>query len=211
MNRRFLPWAFGFAPVALILLTWSDHHRLWWVKTYALPIAAVELATVGVAAVVAFRERTRPQLTPGTVCLAALFALAWVSATFAAAPTTAPMRTELWTVHVLFGFAAAYLFRADDLINGLLAGFLASVVLFGIYVATAPPHFNWIFELPGLGHPRLFGLYAATAIGLSTFIRRQFSPPASVLPQPLGGGVPATVRPLEAIGPTPTRQYAIDN
>ena len=162
MDRRFLPWAFGFAPVVLILLTWSGHDQNWWVKTYALPVVAVEMATV----VAAFREGMRFRLNAVTACLAVLLLIAWVTAFIAPSPVVAFFWTALWTLHSLFGFAAARLFRAEDLTAGLLAGFVVFVGLLAVFVVTAPANFDWIYKMPGLGNPRAFALYAAVAIGL---------------------------------------------
>ena len=162
MERRFLPWAFGIAPVVLILLTWSGHDQNSGVKSYALPIVAVELATV----VVAFREGMRFRLNAITACLAALLLIAWATAFIAPSPGVALFRTALWTLHLSFGFAAARLFRAEHLTEGLLVGFVVFVALLAVFVVTAPANFNWIYEMPGLGNPRAFALYAAAAIGL---------------------------------------------
>lgn len=162
MKQRVLPWAFGFAPVLLLLVTWGSRHQDWWIKTYALPVVAVELATV----VVAFREGMRFRLTAVTVGLVALLLIAWVTAAIAPNPAAAVFRTGLWTVHLLFGFAAARLFRAEDLTDGLLAGFMGFVVVFAVFVVKAPADFNWIYDLPGLGNIRRFSYYAAAAIGL---------------------------------------------
>lgn len=162
MKDRVLPWAFGFAPVLLLLVTWSSRHEDWWVKTYALPVVAVELATV----VVAFREGMRLRVNAVAAGLVALLLIAWVTALIAPNLAAAVFRTALWTVHLLFGFAAARLFRAQDLTDGLLAGFVVFVVIFAVFVVNAPTDFNWIYDLPGLGNIRRFSYYAAAAIGL---------------------------------------------
>lgn len=162
LERRFLPWAFGFAPAVLFLLTWTDHFHNWWIKTYALPVVAVELTVV----IVAFREGMRISLNRITACLAGLLILAWITAIFAPRPDLAIARTALWTLHALFGFAVARKFDADDLTNGLMAGFVAFVLVLSIYVATAPLDISWIYQLPGLGNIRRFGFYAAAIFGL---------------------------------------------
>lgn len=162
MKDRVLPWAFGFAPVLLLLVTWSSRHQDWWIKTYALPVVAVEMATV----VVAFQEGMRLRLNAVTAGLVALLLIAWVTALIAPNPAAAMFRTGFWTVHLLFGFAAARLFRAEDLTDGLLAGFMVFVAIFAVFVLNAPADFNWIYDLPGLGNIRRFSYYAAAAIGL---------------------------------------------
>ena len=162
LERRFLPWAFGFAPVVLFLLTWTDHYHNWWVKTYALPVVAVELTSV----VVAFRQGMRIRVNAITGCLAGLLLLAWVTCLFAPRPDLALLRTAIWTLHALFGFAAAKLFDPDYLVEGILAGFVVFAAILAIYVATAPPDISWIYQLPGLGNIRRFGFYAAAVMGL---------------------------------------------
>jgi O-antigen ligase len=159
---RILPWAFGLAPLFLILMTWNNHDSTWWIKLYALPVAAVELITVGVA----FLGGMRIRLTLPSACLAGLLLLAWITVFFAPDPMVSVFTTELWTLHALFGFAAARLFQPQELTRAILAGFIASMVALAIFAATAPPGVNWVGELPGLGNPRSFALYASLAIGL---------------------------------------------
>jgi hypothetical protein len=159
---RLLPWAFGFAPLLLIFIAWENDARTWWVKFYALPVAAVELIVVAIA----FLGGMRIRLTAATACLAALLALAWITAFFAPDARKSIFMTELWTLHALFGFAAARLFQPQDLIRAILAGFVASMAALAIFAATAPPDVDWVGGLPGLGNPRSFALYASVAIGL---------------------------------------------
>jgi len=159
---RILPWAFGFAPLFLMVIAWENDPKTWWVKFYSLPVAAVELIVVGIA----FLEGMRIRLTAATACLAALLVLAWITAFVAPDARKSIFMTELWTLHALFGFAAARLFQPQDLARALLAGFVASMAALAIFAATAPPDVDWVGGLPGLGNPRSFALYASVAIGL---------------------------------------------
>src|SRR4029453_14237398 len=92
--------------------------------------------------------------------------LAWITAFLAPRPDLAIARTALWTLHALFGFAAARKFHPDDLSDAIIAGFAAFALALGIFVLTAPPSISWIYQLPGLGNIRRFGFYAAAVIGL---------------------------------------------
>ncbi|WP_300975162.1 O-antigen ligase family protein [Sphingomonas sp. LHG3406-1] len=162
MLGRLLCGAFGLAPALLMLMTWGNHEQTWLMKVYVPTIVVAELATV----IAAFLQGMRIRRNSPTMCLAALLTLAWTMVFFSPDPRKALLMTELWTLHVLFGFAAAYLFRASDLIAGLLWGFVLCTALIGYLALTAPPDFAWVGEMPGLGNPRSFAIYAAVAIGL---------------------------------------------
>lgn len=161
-TKRILIWSFGLAPFLLMLATWNNHQQTWWIKVYVLPVAAVELATV----VVALFGGMRIRLTPITACLTGLLLIAWVTAFRAPDSVRSLFMTELWTLHLLFGFAAARLFPARELTHAILAGFALSAAALMVFAATASPDINWVGELPGLGNPRVFGRYEAIAIGL---------------------------------------------
>lgn len=163
MSNRLLAWAFGLAPALMILLTWDNHAQSWHAKIYTPTVIAVEVVTI----ILAFLRGMRPPRTRATALLGVLVLLAWGSALAAPHLPKALIMTELWTVHILFGFAAARLFTARALIMGLVTGFLLSATLLALFAALAPPHFTWVGEMPGLGNPRSFALYAAVAIGLA--------------------------------------------
>lgn len=167
VDRRLMPsvlvWAFGLAPLFLILVSWNNHEQTWLLKAYALPVAVVELLTVAAAFLSGMRIRPNRM----TLCLLVLLLLAWAMAFLAPEPRQAIFMTEMWTLHALFGFAAARLFEPRDLTIALVSGFVASAAALAVFALTAPADFHWIGEMPGLGNPRSFALYAAVAIGLS--------------------------------------------
>lgn len=163
---RLLSWAFGFAPVVMLLLTLEVHTSLAarLIKTYAWPVVAMEIAVI----VIAFVEGARLRLPRLVLALLLAFGLlAWWMAATAANPFFSLLRTALWTVHLLFGWAICQLkfIDAEDAAQGLLAGFAAFAILLAAYVAQLEPSasYNWIEDLPGFGNLRRFGFYAAPA------------------------------------------------
>lgn len=165
-TQFFLAWAFGLAPVFLILITWSPGGQPWWIKTYALPVAAVELMVVATALVKGLRIR----LTRPVAALLALLMVAWITAFRAPDIGEAVLMTDFWTLHVLFGFAVARLFESESFVWAILTGFVASMFALAIFAINAPSDLDWIGELPGLGNPRAFAIYAAVAIGLAVAV-----------------------------------------
>jgi hypothetical protein len=107
LGGKLLSWAFGFAPVVMVLLTFgvntSPETRA--IKTDLWSVVAVELAVI---LVVAFVGGARLRLPRVVVALLLAFAvLAWWTAATAASPSVSVLYTALWTIHLLFGWATA--------------------------------------------------------------------------------------------------------
>jgi O-antigen ligase len=181
LGGKLISWAFGFAPVVMFLLTLDVHSsipaRL--IKIYAWPVVAVELAVI----VIAFVEGARVKQPRLVVALLLAFAvLAWWTAATAANPVISLLRTGLWTVHLLFGWAIFQLrfIDAEGAAHGFLAGFATLAILLAAYVGqlVPPAGYDWIDGLPGFGNVRPFGYYAAAAaamcFGLVALTRRRW-------------------------------------
>jgi O-antigen ligase len=169
LGGKLISWAFGFAPVVMFLLTMDVHASLAGrlLKNYAWSVIAVELAVI----VIAFVEGARIRLPRLAVALLLAFAvLAWWTAATAASPLTGLVRTALWTVHLLFGWAICQLrfIDARDAAHGMLAGFATFAILLAAYVGLleAPAGYNWIEDLPGFGNLRRYGFFAAPAAAM---------------------------------------------
>ena len=186
VERYFVPAVIGFAPFILMLLTWAPDGRSGIqgrLLGYYLPIVAMELFVILVAVregmIAAMRRWTWHRLPAAALVL--LVAIAIATAIVAPSPAAARYWTFLWLVHLLFGFAVAYLctsaLRQRDLIAAYLAGFVTFVtgtLLFATQVTD--PAFDWIHSWPAATHIRHFGYYAAAmialCIGLSATERR---------------------------------------
>ena len=99
--------------------------------------------------------------------------VAIATAAFIAPDTVSAVRwTVHWIVHLLFGFAIAFLcsqsLRVRDFTYFYLAGFLFYALVFLFYVATywGQP-IDWIHHLPAAIHIRHVGIYAAAMTGMS--------------------------------------------
>jgi len=169
MGGKLLSWAFGFTPVVMLLLTLDDHTSLTarLIKIYAWPVVAVELSVI----VIAFVEGARVRLPRLVVALLLAFAvLAWWTAATAENPVVSLLRTGLWAVHLLFGWAICQLrfIEAESAAQGFLASFAMFAILLALYMVqlVPPPGYDWIDNLPGFGNVRPFGYYAAAAAAM---------------------------------------------
>lgn len=169
LGGKLLLWAFGFAPVAQILLTLRIHTspETLQIKTDAWSMVAVEIAVVLIALVEGARVRL-PRLVVGL--LLAFAVLAWWTAATAASQSFSLRHTALWTVHLLFGWAICQLkfIDAQEAAHGFLAGFAAFALLLAAYAGQLFPlaSYDWSWDLPGFGNLRRFGFYAAPAAAM---------------------------------------------
>jgi len=168
-----IAWLFGLAPVALLLLTWTDGFTPLQqsARALGLPILAAELAIT----MVSLREGYRlPSLRPlPFALLAALGVIAWGTAVNAPYPAVALLRTGTWTIHLFFALALVSLAHRRMLDLGQLwvalqTGFLLVFALLVIFVATTDQTAEErIWSLPAFGNIRWFAEYAAGIVGLA--------------------------------------------
>jgi O-antigen ligase len=178
LQRFFIPAVIGFAPLILFLLNWdaegmSPVARL--LREFTVTVIAAELFTIAVALregmLAAWKSLVPPR--PAAIALAALLAIAIATAAFIApAPDAAAIRTGYWIMHLLFGFAVAFLcgrsFRSSDLVGAYLTGFVAFAVAFVIFAVGAMQRpIDWTWDLPSFSHIRHLGIYATPMIGFS--------------------------------------------
>ena len=178
VQRFFIPAVIGFAPLILFLLNWdaesmSPMARL--LREFTVTVVAAELFTIAVAlreGMLAAWKSLRPP-RPALIALAALLAIAIATAAFVApAPYAAAIRTGFWVMHLLFGFAVAFLcgrsFRSSDLVGAYLTGFVAFAVAFVVFAVGAMQRpIDWTWDLPSFSHIRHLGIYATPMIGFS--------------------------------------------
>lgn len=177
VGRFFFPVCIGFAPVVLLLLTWSPAGHLssqaLGLRVMAGPVLMVELFTI----ITALRSQVlpgfAPRRSPAMAATALLLLIALADAAFVAPhPGSAWMRTILLLIHVLYGVSVAHmcgrLFTARDMVDAWLAGFLVFSILLAVFVAQVPAaaEFDWTYDLPAAIHIRHLGYYAAGVIGL---------------------------------------------
>lgn len=170
VGGKLLSWAFGFAPVVMVLLTLGVHTspETRAIKTDLWSVVAVELAAI---LVVAFVGGARVRLPRFVVALLLAFAvLAWWTAVTAARPSASLIHTALWTIHLLFGWAICQLssIDAEEAAHGFLAGFAAFAIVLAAYAGQLFPlaSYDWEWDLPGFHNPRRFGFYAAPAAAM---------------------------------------------
>ncbi len=169
---KLVAWAFGLAPVVLLLATWGTHLTPLQkpFQVLALPMVAVELATIIITALHGLKL-PRPPLWV-LAALLAWIALAWGTAVTAEVASASILRTILWTIHLLFGLAIANLVAAKsiepaDFPAAISTGFVLFGLLFCAFVASAyRPGYDWVTGMPAYGNIRWFGYYAAAVIGL---------------------------------------------
>jgi O-antigen ligase len=177
-DRYFVPALLGFAPALLALLTWSPYGRTLLQRIVIIdsaPVFVVEL----VAFVIAWREglfgwlRDHPPPRPAIGAIVLLVAISIGTALFVAPAETAAVRwTVHWIVHLLFGFAIAFLcgrgLQVRDFTLCFLAGFFIFVLIFVAFVLYAwKLPIDWVHDLPGGSHIRHIGIYAAAMTGMS--------------------------------------------
>ena len=176
IERYFIPVAIGFAPFAMLLLTWAPEGRTLFqilVLRFQLPIVAVELFVIAIAAregLMAAMRRWSWPLVP-TCALLLLLAVAIATAIVAPNPPAARFWTLLWIVHLLFGFSITHLSRSEEVPRDIIAAYVAGFFVFviGIFLSAAfvrDPAFDWVSGWPAVTHIRHFGYYAAAIIGL---------------------------------------------
>jgi O-antigen ligase len=177
-DRFVIPALAGFAPAVLALLTWAPYGLTRIQMTVlidALPVMAVEL----LAFAVAWREGLFPWLRQngpprlGAAALAGWLVVAMATTAFVAPDTIVAIRwTVHWIVHLLFGFAVAFLcsrgLKVRDFVAFYLAGFLVYAIVFLVYVLRywGQP-IDWVHHLPAAVHIRHVGIYAAAMTGMS--------------------------------------------
>ncbi|GEO16340.1 O-antigen ligase family protein [Microvirga aerophila] len=179
LQRYVIPTAIGFAPVVLMLLTWtpdspvSGFTRV--VKLLAAPMLVVELFVIGVAVraggFAALRRATVPWrvLAPALGLLTIAVCTAVLVATF---PFLACLLTAVWILHVSFGLSVMYLcdreFDRESVTTAAMAGFVVFAILLVIFVTRVsdPAGFNWVKGFPAVDHVRQLGFYAGPMIGL---------------------------------------------
>lgn len=178
LTGQILVLAIGLAPVVLALLTWSAQGpgpRMFLVKTYAMPVLAVEAAVIIVALVTGLADTIRRVRLPRPAAVAAA-ALALVmvgTIPFAPVPADAAMFTSFWVIHLLFGLSVMHLagrfFTPVDLVRSYAIGFALFCGLFLFLLAQVrdDPSFNWNAGLPAFAQVRIVGHYAAPLAGLA--------------------------------------------
>lgn len=170
---KLVAWLFGFAPVLLFALTWSEDMTglQEMARGYALPVVASEMLIIFIS----FREGIRlpkPRLLD-LALLGALAVLMWATAATANSPATSLLRTGIWTIHFVFGLAVVNLWRLGMFeyeyhVRAVLCGFLVFFAMLIAFVATTDQSAEEsVFGLPAFSHIRWFGYYAAAVIGLS--------------------------------------------
>lgn len=180
-TSKLVAWAFGLAPVALLLSTWGEHlaplQRL--SRTFAFPVFVIEVGIIAISSLQGFKLPKPPVWITGA--LASLLVLAWATAFTADHAGVSAIRTTLWTVHLFFGVAvgnlvAARVVESSDFPPAIASGFVIFVGLFLTYVIVHfRPGYDWIRDLPAYTNVRWFGYYAAAVVGLcsSGFTKRQ--------------------------------------
>jgi hypothetical protein len=179
LQRYVIPTTIGFAPVVLMLLTWtpdgpvSGFTRV--VKLLAAPMLVVELFVIGVAVraggFTALRRATVPWrvLAPALGLLTIAVCTAVLVAPF---PFLACLLTAVWILHVSFGLSVMYLcdteFDRGSVTTAAMAGFVVFALLLAIFVTRVsdPASFNWVKGFPAVDHIRQLGFYAGSIIGL---------------------------------------------
>jgi O-antigen ligase len=178
-QHQFLPAIVGFAPVLLMLVTWtpdgSVSQTILAVKWFAIPLLVVELFVI----IVALRRggmsafcNARPRLSVVAAALG-LLGIALVTAVLVAPNRAhALLFTSLWIFHALYGLAVLHLcdreFDRADLTTAWMAGyviFAAGLMVFVTRVRT-PAEFDWKGGLPAVANLRFLGFYAGAVIGL---------------------------------------------
>lgn len=176
-RRYAVPAIIGFAPALAILLTWAMSvpvETIALIKHFALPVVAAELLVIAIALRAGLRGAVTRPAPLVLAAAAALLVIALGTALWAApSPALAAIRNALWLIHLLFGFAVWHLrrrgwFGAADLTDALMAGFVVSALLLGLFVLQLgdPARFDWMNGLPGFDNVRRVAYYAAPVIGL---------------------------------------------
>lgn len=177
--RSMIPAAIGFAPVLLMLLTWTPDAQqrlpVFISKWFALPTFIVEIFVIAIALrrklLAAARNQAAPPLRRAV--LLALLTIAVFTAAFVAPnPFISLVRTGMWIVHALFALSVMHLcgeaFERGSVTTAFMAGFALFALLFVAFVTQVPDPttFNWVGALPAAIHIRHLGFYAGAVVGM---------------------------------------------
>mgnify|MGYP003578640714 CR=1 FL=1 len=183
-SSRFVACFFVFllaaAPPLFALATWDTTGTgtpfQGMVRFLYLPIVAIEIAVIFYASRQGLRISPLLHALPAWVkmALGLLMSIA-VGTALLVAPDRmiACIRTGIWIIHLLFGFALAYLFTDRwSALRALLwpavvigcCAYLALLALVALSVP-APEDFDWVALGLGVGHVRQTGFYAIVGTG----------------------------------------------
>ena len=182
MGARFtgqvLALAIGLSPVILALVSWlpqgfEPENRL--IRTYAVPVIAMEAVTIIVALLTGLVETIHRIRLPRPAAIAAvLLALVMLGTIpFAPKPGVAMTFTAFWGIHIFFGLSILHLTRRFltpvDLVRAYAIGFALFCGMFVLLLAQVwdDPAFDWTLDLPAFSHVRIIGHYAAPAAALA--------------------------------------------
>lgn len=171
----------GLAPLLMILTSWASPGAksgfILLLEGFAAPILAAELFVILLAV---FNGTARnlgigPLPTRLLVAAVGLIAVAFGTSILAAVqPIESIIRTMILVVHILFGFSAFKLSRAnlltpEILANAMIAGFMCCCAVIALFVLQVrnPVEYDWVHDLPGFVNIRNLAYYAAFITVLS--------------------------------------------
>lgn len=188
LRLNLLPWfLIAAAPVIFAAMTWNpiaetnSIHAA--VRLFGLPIAALELCVVLIVFGIGWRpiHHFRSLSSAAQPLLAFLVLIAFSTAVLAPKPASALLWTYLSLMHLLFGFAVAFLVsraEADErrlIWPSIVAGLCGFWLLVIVFVNLPhPPSFDWRYLGLGVSNVRQLGFYSAvgTAAALGLAVQR---------------------------------------